>query len=151
MITLKRATKMQNAKTGDRVKVRYIGKLESGKVFDMTGDRLPLVFQIGRGRVVPELENAVKGMQIGGKKTITIPPEKVFVLRHEDLIMDIKRSECPEKIEMFIGKRLDVQVPDGSRLSVKIVSVDEETVRVDANHPLTDETLIYDIELLEIL
>lgn len=142
---------MENAKTGDRVKVRYTGKLESGKVFDTTGDSLPLVFQIGRGRVVPEFENAVMGMQIGGKKTITIPPEKVFGIRHEDLIVDINRSEFPEKIEMFIGKRIDVQVPDGSRLSVKIVSVDEETVRVDANHPLTDETLIYDIELLEIL
>jgi FKBP-type peptidyl-prolyl cis-trans isomerase 2 len=142
---------MQNAKKGDKVKVRYTGKLESGKVFDKTKDNLPLVFQIGGGKVVPEFENAVMGMEVGGRKSITIPPQKAFGLRHEDLIVDIKRSEFPGKVEMFIGKRIDVHGPDGGKLSVKILSIDEETVRVDANHPLTGETLIFDIELLEIL
>ena len=142
---------MHNARKGDKVKVGYTGKLESGKIFDITKDSLPLVFQIGGGKVVSELEKAVVGMKVGGKKTITITPEKANRLRHEDLIVDIKRSEFPENIEMFLGKRIDVQRPDGGRISVKIVSVDEKTVRVDANHPLTDELLIFDIELLEIL
>jgi FKBP-type peptidyl-prolyl cis-trans isomerase 2 len=46
---------------------------------------LPLVFQIGGGKVVSELEKAVMGMKVGGKKTITITPEKANRLRHEDL------------------------------------------------------------------
>lgn len=142
---------MENAKNGDKVKVRYTGILESGKVFDETKDSLPMVFRIGGGKVVPEFENAVTGMEVGEKKTVTIPPEKAFGLRHQDLIVDFKRSEFPEKIDMFLGERIDVQVPEGRNLSVKIVSVDEETVRVDANHPLAGKTLIFNIELLEII
>jgi FKBP-type peptidyl-prolyl cis-trans isomerase 2 len=141
---------MGNAKIGDKIKVRYTGKLESGKVFDKTKDNLPMVFRIGGGKVVPEFENAVTGMEVGGRKTVTIPPEKAFGLRHQDLIVDFKRSEFPGKIEMFLGKRIDLHGRNGLNLSVKIVSIDEETVRVDANHPLKGETLIFDIELLEI-
>jgi peptidylprolyl isomerase len=141
---------MQHAKRGNKVKVRYTGKLKSGKVLSKTIDRLPLVFRIGDGMVLSEFENAVVGMNVGGKKTIAVPPEKAYGLRHEDLIMDLQRSEFPEKIEMFLGKRIDVQTRYGGKIGVKIVSIDEETVRVDANHPLKDETLIFDIELLEI-
>ena len=142
---------MENAKKGDKVKVRYTGKLESGKVFDKTKDSLPMVFRVGAGAVVPEFENAVLGLKIGGQKTITIPPEKAFGPRHEDLVVDIKRREFPGKIEMFLGKRIDVQAADGRNLSVKIESVDEKSVRVNANHPLAGETLIFDIQLLEIM
>jgi peptidylprolyl isomerase len=142
---------MQHAKNGDKVKVRYTGKLESGKVINQTKGGLPLVFQIGNGVVLSEFEKAVTGMEVGGKKTITVPPEKAFGPRHEYLIMDFQRSEFPDKIEMFLGKRIDVQTPYGGKIGVKIVSVDEETVRVDANHPLKGQTLIFDIELLEIL
>ena len=52
---------------------------------------------------------------------------------------------------MFLGKRINVKVPAGGKISVKIESLDKETVRVDANHPLKGETLVFDIELLEIL
>jgi peptidylprolyl isomerase len=146
-----RVNKMQNAKRGDKVKVRYAGKFQSGKVFDKTNSCLPLIFEIGAGMVVPEFENAVMGMQVGEKKTVTIPAEKAIGHRREDLIIDIKRSEFPENFEKFHGKLIDVLMPGGRKLSTKIVSFDEEWVRVDASHLFIGETLIFDIELLEIL
>jgi peptidylprolyl isomerase len=142
---------MQNARRGDRVKVRYTGKFQSGKVFDKTNGCLPLIFEIGDGMVVPEFENAVMGMRVGGKKTVTIPAEKAIGHRREDLIIDIKRSEFPRNFEKFHGKLIDVLMPGGRKLSTKIVSFDEEWVRVDASHLFIGETLIFDIELLEIL
>jgi peptidylprolyl isomerase len=142
---------MQNAKRGDKVKVHYTGKFLTGRVFDRTKNSMPLVFQIGDGKVVPEFENEVIGMRVGGKKTVTIAAEKAFGLRHERLIFDIKKSEFPCQIEIFLGKRINVQLPNAQTISAKIVSVDDKSVRVDANHPLADETLIFDIELLEIL
>ena len=142
---------MQNAKRGDKVKVSYTGKFVSGKVFDKTEDSMPLIFQIGNGKVIPEFERAVMGMRVGGKKTVTIPSGEAFGLRQKHLIMDIKRSEFPCHIEIFLGKFIDVKLPNDQNISVKIVSVSEESVRVDANHPFPDETLIFDIELLEIL
>ena len=54
-----------------------------------------------------------------------------------------------------LTKKIKIQYPfmpaENRGLSVKIVSVDEETVRVDANHPLAGKTLIFNIELLEII
>ncbi|MGD9066502.1 MAG: FKBP-type peptidyl-prolyl cis-trans isomerase [Desulfobacterales bacterium] len=142
---------MQNAKRGDKVKVRYTGKFQSGKVFDKTNSCMPLIFEIGGGMVVPEFENAVMGMQVGEKKTVTIPADKAIGHRREDLVIDIKRSEFPGNIEMFHGKLIDVQMPGGQKLSTKIASFGEEWVRVDANHLFIGETLIFDIELLEII
>jgi peptidylprolyl isomerase len=142
---------MQQATKRDKVRVRYTGKLESGKVINQSKDSMPLVFQIGSGVVLSEFENAVIGMEVGEKKKITVLPEKIFGLKHDDLIMDIPRSEFPDKIEMFLGKRINVKVPAGGKISVKIESIDEETVRVDANPQSKGKAMIFDIELLEIL
>ena len=54
---------MQQAKKGDKVRVRYIGKLESGKGINQTKGSMPLVFNIGSGVVLSEFENAAMGME----------------------------------------------------------------------------------------
>ena len=60
---------MTQAKNGDTVKIHYTGRLQNGTVFDSSGDREPLVFNIGSGQVIPGFEEAVTGMMVGEKKT----------------------------------------------------------------------------------
>src|SRR5919201_4787166 len=61
-------------KPGDSVRVHYTGWLENGKKFDSSHDRRePLVFPIGKGRVIKGWDEGVGSMKVGGKRKLVIP------------------------------------------------------------------------------
>lgn len=62
------------AKSGQTVKVYYTGRLKSNnKQFDATNSGKPFGFRLGRGEVIKGWDIGVSGMQLGGKRKITIP------------------------------------------------------------------------------
>ena len=140
---------MRYAKNGDKVKVHYTEKLENGKLLDTSkGDR-PIEIRIGNN-IVPLLEKAIKGMKALDKKSITIPPEKAFGSRRKELIMEMRKSELPENITLVIGQQIKMRQKDGDYINAVIMDIKEDTVTLDANHPLAGRTLIFDVELVEI-
>jgi FKBP-type peptidyl-prolyl cis-trans isomerase SlpA len=90
-------------------------------------------------------------MEIGEKKTIKVPPEEAYGRKREGLIADIARSKFPENIIPIVGKKIRVKHIDGNLLDVVIIQVKEDTVTVDGNHPLAGETLVFDVEVTEIV
>ena len=60
---------------GQTVSVHYTGWLTDGRKFDSSLDRgQPLVFPVGRGRVIKGWDEGVGSMKVGGKRKLTIPP-----------------------------------------------------------------------------
>lgn len=68
------------ADIGDEVFVHYTGKLETGQVFDSSkeGGRGPLPFKLGEGRVIPGWEQGIRGMCVGEKRKLIIPPHLAY-------------------------------------------------------------------------
>lgn len=67
------------AKAGDRVSVHYVGTLDDGSQFDSSRDRgQPFEFPLGAGRVIRGWDVGVAGMQVGGLRKLTIPPEEGY-------------------------------------------------------------------------
>lgn len=63
-------------KSGDTIKINYIGTLLDGTKFDSSYDRSePFQTQIGVGRVIKGWDEGVIGMKVGGKRRLTIPPD----------------------------------------------------------------------------
>lgn len=68
-----------DARTGDMVTIHYIGKLENGTEFDNSyAEELPFTFEIGAAQVIPGLEEGIIGMNIGGKRELSIPADMAY-------------------------------------------------------------------------
>lgn len=142
---------MEKAKNGDTVKIHYTGTLENGQVFADSREKQPLEFTLGSGKIIPGIERGIIGMKSGETKTIEIPPEEAYGQRREDLLVEIPKSELPDNIKDAKGQRIQMQKPDGGLIEVTVTEVNENTVSMDANHPLAGQTLYFNLELVEIV
>jgi peptidylprolyl isomerase len=141
---------MTTAKQGDTVHIHYSGALDDGTVFDSSADRDPLSFTIGSGQVIPGFEEAVIGMAIDEKKNVTIPVDKAYGPRNEELIMTVPKEQVPPDLNPEVGQKLQMQGPNDTPVVVEVTEVAEEHIKLDANPPLAGKDLIFDIELVEI-
>lgn len=69
---------MTQAAAGNSVKIHYTGTLDDGTEFDSSAGREPLAFVLGSGQVIPGFDAAVNGMEVGERKTVTIPPAEAY-------------------------------------------------------------------------
>ncbi|MFV0513740.1 MAG: peptidylprolyl isomerase [Jhaorihella sp.] len=141
---------MAQVKSGDTVQIHYTGSLTDGQTFDSSQGRDPLEFTVGSGQIIPGLDEALPGMNVGDKKTVNVPCQAAYGPINPDMRQDVPRSGIPDDIPLEPGSRLQMQTPEGQVLPVTVVHVAEETVTLDANHPLAGQDLVFDIELVAI-
>lgn len=140
---------MKKVKVGDTVTVNYTGKLTNGSVFDssLNEGREPLVVKLGEGSLIKGFEDGLIDMGIGEKKTVEIDFENAYGPYNDYLIQEVEKTQMPGDVE--VGTQLQAQTQVGT-VQFVVKEVKEETVVLDANHPLAGESLIFDLELLEI-
>lgn len=139
-----------DAKNGDTVQVHYTGRLQSGEVFDSSEGGEPLEFEVGAGQVIPGFDEAVRGMNVGDKKTINIQSDDAYGPRVDSLVQAVPREGMNlGEIEPEVGMNLLMQLPDGNQIPVAITDVTDTHITLDANHPLAGQDLTFDIERVE--
>lgn len=141
---------MATAKSGDTVRVHYTGRLDDGTVFDSSREREPLEFTVGSGQVITGFERAVEGMEIGEARETRIEADDAYGERRDDLVLDLPKEQVPEDMEIAPGMRLELRQPDGQAVPVTVADVGDESVTLDANHPLAGQPLTFELELVEI-
>ena len=139
---------MSKVTDGSKVKVHYTGKLNDGTVFDTSKEREPLEFTVGQGQVIPGFEDAVKGMETGDCKNVTLDCEQAYGQRRQDMILDVPKDKFPAEIPAKEGQQLMLRHPEGQEFPAFIVEIKDEVITLDANHPLAGEDLNFEIELL---
>ncbi|KAH8890819.1 hypothetical protein GQ53DRAFT_824074 [Thozetella sp. PMI_491] len=92
--------KGRTVKSGDKVGMRYIGKLENGKVFDSNKKGAPFTFKVGKGEVIKGWDIGIEGMSVGGERRLTIPAHHAYgskslpgIPANSTLIFDVKLLE----------------------------------------------------------
>ncbi len=138
-------------KYGDNVKVHYTGSLQNDTVFATTMNQAALQLTIGRGQVLPGLENAVVGMSPGESKTVKTPAANAFGPHRKEMTQTIDRNQFPKHLKPVMGQKLQDYQADGQIINVMVADVSVATVTLDANHPLAGKDLIFEIQLVEIL
>lgn len=142
---------MTTAATGDIVRIHYSGRLVDGTQFDSSEGRAPLEFTLGEGQVIKGLEQHVSGMEPGQKSTVTIPVTDAYGPRRDNAIQQIGREKVPSGIDLKVGTQLQARTADGGMMPITVVDMDDQSVTVDANHPLAGQDLVFDVELVEVV
>jgi peptidylprolyl isomerase len=136
---------------GQKVKIHYTGTLDDGKQFDSSTGRDPLEFEMGAGMVIPGFESGVANMEVGEKKTVNIPAAEAYGEKRDEMVMEFEHANLPEGLEPAVGMGLQMQGPQGQAIPVQITAVAEESVTIDANHPLAGQDLTFELELIEVV
>ena len=142
---------MTKAKSGDIVRINYTGRLTDGTQFDSSVGGEPLQFRLGEGQVIAGLEAHIEGMEQGTRSTVTIPPEAAYGPRREAAIHTIGRAAVPAGLDLEVGAQLQARTASGEVMPITVVDFDDESVRIDANHPLAGRDLVFDVELVEVV
>ena len=135
---------------GDKVAVHYTGTLDDGEIFDSSKGHDPLSFTVGSGEVIPGFSDAVIGMEIGETKEVSIPKDRAYGERQEEMVIVAPVSQIPEGLDPEIGQVLEVGGTGGEVLQVRVVALDDETITLDANPPLAGMDLNFSIELVSV-
>jgi FKBP-type peptidyl-prolyl cis-trans isomerase SlyD len=136
--------------TADRVVlIHYTLKDDKGTVLDSSAGGEPLAYIQGHGNLVPGLEKALEGKQDGNTLQVSIAPADGYGVRNEALIQRVPKRALQGAGEIKKGQQFQAQTDEGMRLfTVKAVVGD--MVTLDGNHPLADQTLNFDVEIVSV-
>jgi peptidylprolyl isomerase len=137
-------------KVGDVCCVHYIGRLDSGEVFDSSRERQPIEFVVGSGQLIKGFDTAVLGLKKGDKKDVHIEPAEAYGERDDRRVQNVPRSMLPKEPEPKEGMMLTITTPTGQMFPAKIEKVEKDVVTIDFNHPLAGKKLNFEIEVVEI-
>jgi peptidylprolyl isomerase len=139
-----------SVKEGDKIAVHYTGWLENGEKFDSSLDSgETFKFQVGAGMVIKGFEDAVIGMEVGGKKKFDVSPEEGYGEKDEKHVFEVEKKMFPEGAEIQTGIMFEMHSNEGHTIPVVVIEIKEDTVVLDANHPLCGQKLTFEIELME--
>ena len=134
---------------GKVVSMHYALKDANGEILDSSEGQAPLDYLHGYGNIIAGLEKALENKAAGEKLNAVIPPEEGYGIREESLVKTVPLSNFQNPDAVAVGAQFQAETSQGPRLAT-VTQVDDQNVTVDLNHPLADQTLNFDIEVVEI-
>lgn len=136
-------------KEGKVVSLNYILKSEGGDLLDRSEPGKPFLYLHGFGEIVPGLEEALEGKEIGYKSLVTVPPKSGYGELVPELIASVDRSMFPLEADISVGMRFQAEV-DQHPVIFTVEDVKDSKVKVNGNHPLAGKTLFFDVEVVSV-
>jgi FKBP-type peptidyl-prolyl cis-trans isomerase SlyD len=129
------------------VMIDYTLTDDAGAVVDTSEGREPLSYIQGSGNIIPGLESALEGKSAGDSLRVSIPPEEGYGVRQDSLMAQVPRDRFESAGELTVGMQFQTQAESGIQV-VTVVEVDDDTVTVDANHPLAGSALNFEVSVV---
>ena len=137
-------------KKGDKIKVQYTGTLQDGTIFDKSKEGKPLEFTVGSGQIIPGFDKAVEGMKLNEEKKVTLKPENAYGKRDETAIREFPKNSLPENFKPEKGMMIRLQDQTGRPMPGTVTDINENSITVDLNHPLSGKDLTFNIKVVGI-
>ena len=132
------------------VTVHYHLTNADGQVIESSRGRDPLTYLHGAGTLLASLERALTGLDVGATKTVELAPAEAYGVHDATKIETLPRGAFAQVPNLAVGMRLEGQDANGRTFTVRVMEIGEDTVVIDANHPLAGETLTFAMEVLAI-
>lgn len=118
------------------------GKIESSR------DVEPMSVLIGHGNIIPGLESAMRGREVGETFEVTVTPDQAYGERREGLVQRVPRKHF-KGAKLSPGMQVVLPTEQGQRaMTVRKVGI--SVVDVDLNHPMAGKTLDFNVEILDV-
>jgi FKBP-type peptidyl-prolyl cis-trans isomerase SlyD len=131
------------------VSIHYTLKDKNGDLLDSSKGQDPLAYIHGRGNIISGLENALSGKSAGEKLNVNLPPEEAYGVRDEGLVRVLSRSAFKDVESLEPGMRFQANTDQGAQIFT-VTQVEGDQVTIDGNHPLANEELNFDVEIVDI-
>jgi FKBP-type peptidyl-prolyl cis-trans isomerase SlyD len=122
---------------------------EQGNVLDKSPESQPLRYFHGAGNIVPGLEKALAGRQVGDTLKVEVKPEEGYGPRNDALVQEVPRTAFQGVDRIEPGMQFHANSERGPLL-VTVVDVADDKVRIDGNHPLAGKTLHFDVKVADV-
>jgi FKBP-type peptidyl-prolyl cis-trans isomerase SlyD len=130
------------------VAIEFTLKDEAGQVVETSVGKDPLWYLQGLGNLVPGLEKALVGKDVGETVDVKLAPADGYGERDDKEIRNVPlRKFKAQRVQ--VGGRYQIQVEDGPRVVV-VKAVNGDYALVDGNHPLAGKTLHFICKVIEV-
>ena len=136
---------------GSTVTLHLSLALEDGTVAEETFSGEPHTFRMGDGSLVRGLELGLYGLQPGDTQRLQLYPEQAYGLRDPENIHWLPRERFADGLELEPGTIIGFDTPNGEEIPGAVLSVSDDSVEVDFNHPLAGHTITFDVEIIDVV
>lgn len=131
-------------------KFDYVLRNEAGDIVDSSAGGESLSFIEGDGSMIPGLEAGILGHDVADEFSISIPPEDAYGLPQRQLIRTVSKEMIEtDAEEIEVGMIFQMGSGDSAQV-VKVVSIEDDGITIDGNHPLAGVSFNFDVCVLEV-
>lgn len=130
------------------VTIHYTLRDDAGEVLDSSEGRDPMTYLHGAGNIVPGLEQALDGKQVGDEIKVKVAPADGYGEHDEANVRNVPRRRLPEG-KIVPGMRLRLETEHGPMIVV-VTAVQGDYATIDGNHPLAGKTLHFEVKVVEV-
>lgn len=128
------------------VTIHYTLTDDEGAVLDSSKGGEPLTYLEGAGNIIPGLEKELTSSQPGDKKNVKVPASQAYGEKRDDMVIDVPRTQFPKDVVLKVGDRFRSGGDHHSPLFT-VVSLQDESITLDGNHPLAGKDLSFEVEV----
>jgi FKBP-type peptidyl-prolyl cis-trans isomerase SlyD len=128
---------------------------KDGKVVEKVENDRPLQFIYGTGSMLRDFETNLGGLKVGDNFDFSIAADNAYGQVNNDMIVDLPKEIfiVDGKIDdslLVINNIVPMRDQQGNHLNGKIVEIQDNTVKMDFNHPLAGDDLFFTGQILDI-
>lgn len=132
------------------VAFHYTLTSDDGVELDSSKGKDPLAYLHGHGGIIPGLERELEGKAAGDSLKVTVEPADAYGEVNPELVQPVPREAFQGVDSIEVGMQFQAQGSNGQVQMVVVKDVSDETVTVDANHPLAGQTLHFDVNIEDV-
>ena len=135
---------------GNFIRIDCELKVKDGDVIESSKKSGPVEYKHGSGQMLKGLESRLEGLAVGDEKDGVIPAAEAFGADSDQPKMAIPRTNFPKDSKIEKGNRFEAKGPNGTPVTLEVLTVDDKEVVARAVHPLAGKDIEFKVKVLSV-